>query len=31
MILDGKTGADTMIGGLGNDSYYVDNVGRYRH
>lgn len=26
-ILDGVTGADTMIGGLGNDTYYVDNVG----
>lgn len=26
-ILDGVTGADTMIGGLGNDTYYVDNIG----
>jgi Ca2+-binding RTX toxin-like protein len=26
-ILDGVTGADTMIGGLGNDTYYVDNMG----
>ena len=26
-IIDGVTGADTMIGGLGNDTYYVDNVG----
>jgi len=26
-ILDGVTGADVMIGGLGNDTYYVDNVG----
>ena len=26
-ILDGVTGADTMIGGLGNDNYYVDDVG----
>ncbi|CAA2100582.1 Metallopeptidase AprA [Methylobacterium bullatum] len=25
-ILDGKTGADTLSGGAGNDSYYVDNV-----
>ncbi|WP_298951270.1 calcium-binding protein [uncultured Methylobacterium sp.] len=25
--LDGKVGADTMIGGLGNDTYVVDNVG----
>nr|WP_248595608.1 Ig-like domain-containing protein [Candidatus Accumulibacter phosphatis] len=25
-ILDGKAGADTMWGGDGNDSYYVDNV-----
>ncbi len=25
--LDGKAGADVMIGGLGNDSYAVDNVG----
>ncbi|MDD1457289.1 hypothetical protein MEN95_20570 [Dolichospermum sp. ST_sed7] len=24
--LDGKAGADTMIGGVGNDSYYVDNI-----
>ena len=26
-VLDGLTGADMMIGGLGNDSYYVDNAG----
>jgi Ca2+-binding RTX toxin-like protein len=26
-ILDGKTGADNLIGGLGDDIYYVDNVG----
>ncbi|MFZ1180335.1 MAG: calcium-binding protein [Herbaspirillum sp.] len=26
-ILDGVTGADVMIGGLGNDTYYVDNAG----
>ena len=26
-ILDGVTGADTMIGGQGNDIYYMDNVG----
>ena len=26
-ILDGVTGADTLIGGRGNDTYYVDNVG----
>lgn len=26
-ILDGVTGADTMMGGLGNDTYYVDNAG----
>ena len=26
-ILDGNTGAATMKGGLGNDTYYVDNVG----
>ena len=26
-ILDGVTGADTLIGGAGNDIYYVDNVG----
>lgn len=25
--LNGNTGADTMIGGLGNDRYYVDNAG----
>ena len=25
--LDGAQGADTMIGGLGNDTYVVDNVG----
>jgi Ca2+-binding RTX toxin-like protein len=26
-ILDGVTGADTMIGAAGNDIYYVDNLG----
>jgi Ca2+-binding RTX toxin-like protein/GH24 family phage-related lysozyme (muramidase) len=26
-ILDGITGADTLMGGLGNDTYYVDNAG----
>ena len=26
-ILDGKAGVDTLIGGLGNDTYFVDNVG----
>jgi serralysin len=26
-ILDGKAGADKMNGGLGNDTYYVDNAG----
>ncbi|MET3449667.1 calcium-binding protein [Ralstonia sp. 1138] len=26
-ILDGVTGADTMIGAQGDDTYYVDNVG----
>src|SRR5690606_9497695 len=26
-ILDGVTGADTMIGGAGNDTYYVDDAG----
>jgi Ca2+-binding RTX toxin-like protein len=26
-VLDGGTGADLMIGGLGDDTYYVDNVG----
>lgn len=26
-ILDGVTGLDTMIGGIGNDTYYVDNIG----
>ena len=26
-ILDGVTGADVMMGGAGNDTYYVDNVG----
>ncbi|CAB5508322.1 Alkaline phosphatase (EC, partial [Bathymodiolus thermophilus thioautotrophic gill symbiont] len=26
-ILDGVTGADQMIGGLGDDTYYVDNIG----
>ncbi|MCT7584770.1 hypothetical protein N5U55_11745, partial [Aliarcobacter butzleri] len=25
-ILDGKAGIDTMIGGTGNDTYYVDNT-----
>ena len=25
-IIDGVTGADTMIGGQGNDTYYVDNT-----
>jgi Ca2+-binding RTX toxin-like protein/subtilisin-like proprotein convertase family protein len=25
--LDGNAGADTMAGGLGNDTYWVDNVG----
>ena len=25
--LDGKAGADTMIGGAGNDTYVVDNAG----
>ena len=25
-VLNGKAGADTMVGGLGNDTYYVDNV-----
>lgn len=25
-ILNGSTGADTMIGGLGDDTYYVDNA-----
>lgn len=25
-ILDGVTGADTMIGGFGNDTYYVDDA-----
>lgn len=25
--LDGKAGADVMLGGLGNDSYTVDNIG----
>jgi Ca2+-binding RTX toxin-like protein len=25
-ILDGREGADTMIGGLGDDTYYVDNI-----
>ncbi len=25
-ILDGVTGADTMVGGLGNDTYYVDDT-----
>ena len=26
-VLDGKSGIDTMRGGLGNDNYYVDNIG----
>ncbi len=26
-ILDGRGGADTMIGGLGNDTYVVDDDG----
>ncbi len=26
-MLDGGTGADTMTGGAGNDTYFVDNVG----
>ncbi|WP_419899852.1 calcium-binding protein [Roseomonas sp. USHLN139] len=26
-LLDGGTGADVMIGGSGNDTYYVDNIG----
>ena len=26
-ILDGAGGADTMVGGLGNDTYYVDDSG----
>lgn len=26
-ILDGITGADALVGGAGNDTYYVDNVG----
>jgi Ca2+-binding RTX toxin-like protein len=26
-IIDGLTGADTMIGGAGNDTYIVDNIG----
>lgn len=26
-ILDGVTGADVMVGGKGNDTYYVDDVG----
>jgi hypothetical protein len=25
-IIDGVTGADEMIGGLGDDTYYVDNI-----
>ena len=25
-ILDGDAGADAMIGGLGNDAYFVDNI-----
>jgi Ca2+-binding RTX toxin-like protein len=26
-VLDGKKGADWMAGGIGNDVYYIDNVG----
>ncbi len=26
-VLDGRGGADSMIGGKGNDTYYVDNLG----
>ena len=26
-VIDGRAGADRMIGGLGNDIYYVDNLG----
>ncbi|MEI7839778.1 MAG: tandem-95 repeat protein [Methylococcaceae bacterium] len=26
-VIDGGTGADTMAGGTGDDTYYVDNVG----
>jgi Ca2+-binding RTX toxin-like protein len=26
-VLDGRGGADSMLGGLGDDIYYVDNVG----
>ena len=26
-IIDGGAGADSMNGGLGNDTYYVDNTG----
>lgn len=26
-IIDGKAGADTMTGGTGNDTYYIDNIG----
>lgn len=26
-ILDGKAGADTMAGGIGNDTYYVESAG----
>jgi Ca2+-binding RTX toxin-like protein len=25
-FIDGAQGADAMAGGLGNDTYYVDNV-----
>jgi serralysin len=27
LIIDGGAGADTMSGGRGNDTYYVDNIG----
>src|SRR4030095_265564 len=26
-VLDGRAGADTMTGGVGNDTYLVDNAG----